>query len=419
MTGDSSRTPRLSVVMPSLNQAAFLADAVRSVMAQPVDDLELVVQDGGSTDGSQALLASLAAEFPNRLRWRSEADEGPADAIHRAILVARAPVIGWLNSDDLYTPGAAARALAQLDAHPDIAMVYGHGEHVDAQGHPLGSYPTQAPPVALEAFLDGCFICQPTVYFRRDAYMACGGIDSELRASFDFELWIRMFRAHPQGIGFVEALQARSRLHEGSITLRQRERVALEGLALLHRHFGAAPAHWLLAHFDELAERHPFHDEPMRLADAMGRVLQRATPFLDATDVDLAQRRIAGDHRVTLSDPYLGLGMHPDGWFGPESEIRLWQPPAPRRRIRLALQLPPHAAPTLKLRLTHPDGHEDRFDIAGPGRAEFGWQIVERRPVEQLRYRLQCEPCFVPALVEPGSGDQRRLACRVEAVDAL
>jgi glycosyltransferase involved in cell wall biosynthesis len=100
-------TPVLSVVMPSLNQRAFIGEAVRSVMAQAIDGLELVVQDGGSLDGTLDELAALSAEFAGRLRWASAPDAGPAEAIHRAVLAARAPVVGWLNSDDLYTPGAS------------------------------------------------------------------------------------------------------------------------------------------------------------------------------------------------------------------------------------------------------------------------------------------------------------------------
>ena len=123
----SIASPILSVVMPSLNQHDYLGAAVRSVMSQAVEALELVVMDGGSTDGSLDLLAELTAESAGRLRWFSAPDDGAAQAIHSAILEARAPLIGWLNSDDLYTAGAVQRAIEHLARQPHQVMVYGRG----------------------------------------------------------------------------------------------------------------------------------------------------------------------------------------------------------------------------------------------------------------------------------------------------
>ena len=91
---DSVMVPDLSVVMPSMNQVSFLAEAVRSVLRQEGPTTELVVMDGGSDDGSQALLADLANEFPGRLRWASGPDGGPAEAVNEAVRRTRAPLIG-------------------------------------------------------------------------------------------------------------------------------------------------------------------------------------------------------------------------------------------------------------------------------------------------------------------------------------
>jgi glycosyltransferase involved in cell wall biosynthesis len=130
-------TPRISIVMPSFNQAEFLTAAVLSVLESAADDVELVVADGASTDGTQALLADLALRFPGRLRWQSAPDGGPAAAINDAVRRARAPLLGWLNSDDLYAPGAITRALAHFATHPDDVMAYGQATHVDIAGQHL------------------------------------------------------------------------------------------------------------------------------------------------------------------------------------------------------------------------------------------------------------------------------------------
>jgi glycosyltransferase involved in cell wall biosynthesis len=248
--------PLVSVVMPSLNQASFIEAAMASVLGQSHSRLELLVQDGGSTDGTLDILRRLEARDA-RLRWVCAADAGPADAVNKAILRARGTVIGWLNSDDLYAPGAIERAVAALQAHPRCLAVYGHGAHVDEDGHQLAAYPTRPPATGAEEFLDGCFICQPTLLFRRSLFCLLGPLDADLRAAFDFEYWLRLFSLLPERIGFVDAVQAHSRLHPGSITRRMRRQVALEGMLVLNRHLRRAPVHWALTHLAEIRSERP------------------------------------------------------------------------------------------------------------------------------------------------------------------
>jgi glycosyltransferase involved in cell wall biosynthesis len=405
--------PVLSVVMPSLNQRPFIGAAVRSVMTQDVGGLELVVQDGGSLDGSLTELAALSAEFAGRLRWTSGPDAGPADAIHRAIVAARAPVIGWLNSDDLYTPGAARRALEHLAQHGDHVMVYGHGEHVDAQGALLERYPSLPPSTPLAAFADGNFICQPTVFFRRDAYLAAGGLDNLLRTAFDFDLWLRLFKAHPGGIGFIDTVQARSRLHAGSITLRMRERVAMEGLTVIRRHLGPAPGHWLLTHLEELCAQHPFHGQPKDLRIEFERLVQQALPLVGAATADALAARLQGDRRLQLARPHLYVATHPDGWAAPVLDVRLRQPAQPVRAIVLACEHASPAGKPLSITVVSPDGRVQALRVDGNGPFEFSIEVPDCRPQAQAVFRILSEGAFVPAQDEPGSADQRQLAFKV------
>ena len=278
-TPPAAACPPLSVVMPTLDQAAFLREAVASVLAQGIPGLELVVQDGGSRDGTQAILAELAAAHPGVVHWVSEPDDGPADAVNKALARARGTIVGWLNSDDLYAPGAAARALQAFADRPEQVMVYGEGEHVDVGGRFIARYPTRGTDTPLAAWADGCHICQPTAFFRREVPATIGTLDTTLRTAFDYDFWLRLLKACPGRIGFVPEVQARTRLHAGAITLRLRERVALEGVQVIHRHIGPAPAHWLLTHFDEL-----MRELPSGSAEAPGlhmlRLVQRAEPSL-------------------------------------------------------------------------------------------------------------------------------------------
>jgi glycosyltransferase involved in cell wall biosynthesis len=186
-------TPLVSVVMPSLNQVQFLEEAVRSVLEQDYPHIELVVADGMSTDGSLELLGQLQAEFGERLRWISQKDSGAAQAVNRAVALAQGEIVGWLNSDDVYAPEALSRAVAFFNTHPAHQMVYGEGQHINAAGESLGKYPTKPPSTPLDAFADGSFICQPTVFMRRGALALVGPLDESLHLAFDYELWLRFF----------------------------------------------------------------------------------------------------------------------------------------------------------------------------------------------------------------------------------
>lgn len=137
-------TSLISIVMPSLNQARFLPEALDSVLAQDHAHLELIVADGGSSDGTAGILAERGATDP-RLRWFSKPDTGPAQALNRAMAEARGTLIGWLNADDLYAPGAVRRAAEALELHPEWVLAYGHGEHVDETGGLISPIPPCRP----------------------------------------------------------------------------------------------------------------------------------------------------------------------------------------------------------------------------------------------------------------------------------
>ena len=248
--------PLVSVVMPSFNQARFIQASIESVLGQDYPRIELIVADGGSTDGTQAMLARLQS-CDSRLRWFSEPDEGPADALNKALLRTRGSLIGWLNSDDLYAPGAMARAVGELEGPHRPVMVYGHGQHIGEAGAVLGAYPTERPEGSIERLRDGCFICQPTVFFKRTFWRLLGPLDTTLKTAFDFDYWVRAFLAFPGRIGFVDAVQASSRLHDDCITMKMRRTVAMDGVRVIAKHLGPPPGHWVLTYAEELLRMMP------------------------------------------------------------------------------------------------------------------------------------------------------------------
>lgn len=405
--------------MPTRNQAGFLPDAVASVLEQAegiASDLELVVTDGASTDGTPEVLAALAERHPGRIRWVSEPDSGPADAVNKAVRMADAPIVGWLNSDDLYAPGAAARALAALQAHPDWVMVYGEGEHVDLHGASLGRYPTRPPETPLSAWRDGCHICQPTAFFRRATFLDLGGLDTGLRAAFDYEFWLRLFKACPGRIGFLRELQALSRLHDEGITLRMREQVAMEGMEVVHRHLGAAPPHWLVTHVGEALRACPFEADADAVRAHLLALADRAASWLMPGTVDALKRQMKAHRAWQLMRADFAADVHPDGWAPPTLAIRVRQrSPQPYRGLRLWCR---HASPGGGRLTLHTEGLEAGWQggCSRPGPFQLSIPLPPR-PGEALSFRLVADRHFVPADSQPGSQDRRALAFQVDAVE--
>ena len=264
--------------MPCRNAGAYLQAAAQSVLAQP-ECLELLVADGGSSDGSLQVLEDLAVADP-RLRIVSRSDCGPADALNKAFRAARGTLIGWLNADDVMPPGALARAVAALNAHPEWLMVYGEGDEFNEETGLIQRYPTLPAPVGLEGFLSHCFICQPSVVFRRPMGVLLGEFDQHCRTAFDFDYWLRAFEAFPHRIGYIPHLQGRTRLHSDTITAKQRAQVALEATQLLARHFGAAEAKRLHNYALELQLGLAEMPEGVEMASHLQQLFESARSYL-------------------------------------------------------------------------------------------------------------------------------------------
>jgi glycosyltransferase involved in cell wall biosynthesis len=182
------RRPLVSVITPSLNHARYIVETIHSVRSQSYDNIEHVVVDGGSTDGTIEILGGL--EGP-AFRWRSEPDHGMYDAINKGMAMATGEVLAYLNSDDLYPPWAVERVVAFFAAHPDVGLVYGDYIQVDAAG---GQMLLLQPPYNAEYIRRSGFIPQPTAFWRRSVWETIGGFDATLQFVGDCDYWIRVGR---------------------------------------------------------------------------------------------------------------------------------------------------------------------------------------------------------------------------------
>ena len=183
--------PTVSIVTPSYNQASYLEAALRSVLEQDYQPLEYLVVDGGSTDGSQAIIQ----QYANKLAWWvSEPDQGQADAINKGFKKATGEIVAWLNSDDLYLPGAVSAAVEIFEEHPEVGVVYGDAISADGEGRLLNEL--RAASWDVLDLLQFKIICQPAVFMRRSALEAVGYLDPSYHFFLDHQLWIRLAREY-------------------------------------------------------------------------------------------------------------------------------------------------------------------------------------------------------------------------------
>jgi glycosyltransferase involved in cell wall biosynthesis len=228
----------VTIVTPSYNQGRFIERTIRSVLSQDIPGLEYLVFDGGSTDETVAILK----RYESQLSWVSEKDRGQADAVNKGLLRARGDVIGWLNSDDVYYPGAIKSVCDFFAANPGIELVYGDGNHIDEHDGVIEAYPTED--WDFDRFLDACYFCQPAVFFRRSVIEKCGVLDPRRHFCLDYEYWIRLAK---RGTMFARLRQtlAGSRLYAETKTMGSRLKFHSEINNMLQEHCGRVPDRWL------------------------------------------------------------------------------------------------------------------------------------------------------------------------------
>ncbi len=211
-TPDGAPWPRMSIVVPSLNRADMIEETLRSVLLQGYPDLELIVIDGGSTDGTLDLLEEYD---PYLTDWVSEPDEGQSQAINKGMKRATGEVLAYINTDDLYTPGTLTH-VAGLFADPDVHWVSGPGELFGpGVGKPY-LWPRR-PWTERWQWLVGNCLTQSSTFWRRAVIEEAGLFDEDMRRSMDYEYWLRVV-AHGFELTWTDRVLSRFRIHPGSIT---------------------------------------------------------------------------------------------------------------------------------------------------------------------------------------------------------
>ena len=199
--------PLVSNVTPSYNQAQFLEATLRSVLGQDYPNIEYLVVDGASNDGSVEIIHRYADHIT---WWVSEKDSGQSEAINKGFQRSHGEFVGWLNSDDIYLPGAVSAAIQVFQSHPEAGLVYGDAQAIDAEGKPFNWM--RARQYTLTDLMAFNIICQPAAFMRRSVLEEAGYLNPAYQLLMDNLLWMCMARKAP--IVYTPQTWAAARYHD-------------------------------------------------------------------------------------------------------------------------------------------------------------------------------------------------------------
>ncbi len=213
--------PLVSIITPSYNQARYLEKTIQSVLDQEYPNLEYIVVDGGSTDGSQEIIQKYQKQL---VWWVSERDRGQADGINKGLARARGEFVAWLNSDDLYYPGTLLEAVKALQQNPDANLVFGNVAAIDAEGQVTNLM--RYGDWRVEDLMHFEIIGQAGVFMRRATLEVSGTLDLSYHLLLDHELWLRVGAAG--GMRHIDRTWAAARFHAGAKNVAKAEAFGAE-----------------------------------------------------------------------------------------------------------------------------------------------------------------------------------------------
>ena len=235
MTPNISCSPSISIVTPNLNQSAFLEETIRSVLLQGYPNLEYIIIDGGSTDGSVEIIK----KYQNWLkRWVSESDMGQSHAINKGFSTATGEIFAYLNSNDLYNPNAFSTIAKSFSGANSVHLVV--GECICFDEHGILDIFKPSWPQNLKHFLQpfSATFAQPAAFWSNSIFHKAAGFDEHFNFCFDQEFYLKL------GLNGVKPLftphkVASYREHRGSKTRSQRCQFYLETIKLVNKHAAA------------------------------------------------------------------------------------------------------------------------------------------------------------------------------------
>jgi glycosyltransferase involved in cell wall biosynthesis len=213
--------PKISIVTPNYNYSCYLEETIRSVLLQGYPNLEYMIMDGGSNDGSLEVIR----KYEQWLTWESKPDAGSSSAINKGLRLATGNILTFLNSDDYYQPGTLARIACEIDPAQNRYVVMGDVNQVNAQGKLVRVWKARTPSFYSLLFqyrlyrIGGIVVMpnQPSVFWHRHVRETLGYFREDLQYAFDYEYWLRML-ANGFNFHYVHNIYSNYRFHPESLS---------------------------------------------------------------------------------------------------------------------------------------------------------------------------------------------------------
>lgn len=239
---------KFSIVTPTLNREHYLRECIESVFAQDYENVEHVIIDGGSTDGTVSMLQSLNARYGGRIRWISEPDRGISHGVNKGFQIATGDVINWIGSDDKLARGALDTVANYFSAHPTVRWVYGSYDMIDGNGNFIKrKTPSE---FNFRRFLRSGYICGPSLFIRTELVRDTGPVREDLLYAMDFDWCLRMAGiSEPHKL---DSVLTYFRWHPGSVSMGRRMVQLDEGLAISLGYARGTPERARIVAFNKL-----------------------------------------------------------------------------------------------------------------------------------------------------------------------
>ena len=235
--------PFVSIITPSFNQARYIEATIQSVLSQDYPNIEYLIVDGGSTDGTVEIIKKYqgrggvtpSLQGHHIHWWVSEPDKGQTDAINKGFGRAQGQILAWLNSDDTYESGAVSAAVKYLLEYPHVGMVYGDCNFINEEGRVIGKFGSAQTDYRLlrQGYVH---IPQQTMFFRAEWWKRVGPLDPSFYFAMDYDLWTRL-AAHTE-LKYVPQTWANFRLHTTGKTIAADDRCWPEMIRVHYRDGG-------------------------------------------------------------------------------------------------------------------------------------------------------------------------------------
>jgi len=428
--------PSISIVVPSYNQGRFLTETLQSLVDQEYPNLQVVIQDGCSTDDSVPIAEDFVRRFPGIFQLHVEKDAGQADAINRGFARATGSILGFLNSDDTLFPGVLHRVSAEIDPARNRYVVMGRSLFTGENSKYVG---VEHPAEYISHFEQLAIwkrgyntIPQPSVFWHKDVTDKVGWLDVNEHHALDYDLFCRFSRYYR--FQRIDELFSTYRMHDDSKSSQRSEAEVLAlSIGVSRKHWGRwiSPLRWRLElshwmythHFHDHARHHARRAEQAfrerRFASAIINFLQTAwySPRMarDRLLYGWAAGRVPGLLGRMVARDTAFHGQHPDGWIGP-SFVSQIEVPAHATALHCLLEhvpQPGHDGFTVNLAV---EGNITGHAVASvPGVFELCAEVAEWRG-KPITIQVASGHHFVPSEVL-GVNDDRQLSLKFHGIE--